>query len=212
VGRFLPVVLAATVMMACQSQTQAVATPSPSPIPTPHTAPTLAILQSSEAPAGLNVCVGSGPIDVYLATLSAANAPFADAAASQWADLLHQGARDGAIAIFAASTSACTVELGSAAGTRAITSFVAQFADEGEADRAWQAGVFGFVPPPVGEVATGLVRGPSTGLGLSSFTYERPSVRLACWRRSVFVAVVVASNLDAGAFKSATAAVDPRLN
>jgi hypothetical protein len=172
----------------------------------------VAILQSAEAPAGLSVCVGSGPIDVYLATLSAANAPFAEDAASQWGNLLQQGARDGAISIFAASTSACGVELGSTTGTKAITTFVAQFGDEGEADRAWQSGVFGFVPPPVGEVVTGLVRGPSTGLGLSSFTYERPSVRLASWRRSVFVAVVVASNLDAAAFRAATAAIDPRLN
>jgi hypothetical protein len=212
VGRFFPVVLAAAVIVACQNPTQAAPTPSPSPIPTPHTAPTVAVLQSAEAPSGLSVCVGSGPVDVYLATLSSANAPFASSAASQWGELLQQGARDGAISIFAAGTSACGVELGSAAGTRAITSFVAEFGDEGEADRAWQSGVFGFVPPPVGEVVTGLVGGPGTGLGLSSFTYDRPTVRLACWRRSVFVAVVVASNLDAATFQAATGVIDPRLN
>jgi hypothetical protein len=36
-------------------------------------------------------------------------------------------------------------------------------------------------------------------------------LRLACWRKSVFVAFVVVSNLDAAAFKAATAAVDARL-
>jgi hypothetical protein len=36
-------------------------------------------------------------------------------------------------------------------------------------------------------------------------------MRLACWRKSVFVAFVVASNLDATAFKTATAAVDAHL-
>jgi hypothetical protein len=35
---------------------------------------------------------------------------------------------------------------------------------------------------------------------------------LASWRRSVFVALVVVSNLDVNAFHAATGAVDPRLN
>jgi hypothetical protein len=56
------------------------------------------------------------------------------------------------------------------------------------------------------------VRGQGTGLGLSSFTYDRPSVRLACWRRSVYVALVAVSNLDVTTFQAATAAIDPRLN
>jgi hypothetical protein len=37
-------------------------------------------------------------------------------------------------------------------------------------------------------------------------------VQLACWHKSVFVALVVMTNLDATAFKTATAAVDARLN
>jgi len=86
------------------------------------------------------------------------------------------------------------------------------FDDEGEAERVWQSGLFGFVPPATGEVAPGLIRGTSTGLGASSFVYDRPSVRLASWQRSVFVALVVVSNLDATTFHAATGAVDPRLN
>jgi hypothetical protein len=57
----------------------------------------------------------------------------------------------------------------------------------------------------------GTARGTGTGLGLNSWTYDRPPLRLACWRKSVFVAFVVVSNLDVAAFKAAAAAVDARL-
>ncbi len=123
-----------------------------------------------------------------------------------------QGATEGAISVFAAGPSACSVELGATTSVKAMASFVARFADEGEADRAWQSGIFGFAPPPPGQLTSGLVRGTGTGLGISSFTYERPSVRLASWHRSLFVALVVVSNLDPNTFKAATAAIDPRLN
>jgi hypothetical protein len=95
---------------------------------------------------------------------------------------------------------------------KAAASFVAVFADEGQAERAWASGVLGFVPPAPGQAAPGLLRGTSTGLGLSAWTYDRPSVRLACWRRSVFVSLVVLTNLDPAAFKAVTAAIDARLN
>lgn len=182
------------------------------PSPTPHTAPTAAILQSGDVPQTLSVCLGSGPIDVYVATLTSSGAPLADKASSEWMQLVNEGARAGAISIFASTATACSAELGSTTSAKSIASFVAQFGDEGEADRAWLSGVFGFAPPPAGELVSGLTRGPSTGLGLSSFTYDRPSVQLASWRRSVFVAVVVAGNLDLSTFKAATAAIDPRLN
>jgi hypothetical protein len=35
---------------------------------------------------------------------------------------------------------------------------------------------------------------------------------MACWRRSVFVSLVILSNLDAAAYKAVTAAIDARLN
>ena len=196
--------------VACQSETHAVFSPVPSP--SPHTAPTAAILQSSDVPAGLNVCVGSGPIDVYLSVIAAADPTLSSRESDQWLQLRKQGATTGAISVFAANASACTAELGATTNVKAMTSFVAWFADEGEADRAWQAGVCGFAPPPPGQLTPGLNRGTSTGLGLSSFTYDRPSVRLASWRRSVFVALLVVSNFDVTTFKAATAALDPRLN
>jgi len=151
-------------------------------------------------------------MDVYLSVLAGADAAVASRLSEQWSVMQTQGATDGAISTFARNPTACRAELGAATSVQAISSFVARFADEGEADRAWQSGTLGFSPPPPGLLLPGLTRGTSTGLGLSSFTYDRPSVRLACWHRSVFVALVVVSNLDLGAFKAATAAIDPRLN
>ena len=196
--------------VACQSDTHAVFSPVPSP--TPHTAPTTAILQSGDVPAGLNVCLGSGPIDVFLSVLGNADPALGSTQTTQWQILRQLGAKSGAISLFTSDPSACKAELGATGNTKAMASFVAEFADEGEADRAWQAGLFGFAPPPAGEVSPGLTRGASTGLGASSFVYDRPPARLASWRRSVFVALVVVSNLDVNAFHVATGAVDPRLN
>ena len=194
----------------CQGETHAVFSPVPSP--SPHTAPTVAILQSGDVPAGLSVCLGSGPIDVYLSVLSGADAALAARESNLWQQLRDQGAIAGAVSVYAANPTACKTELGATTTVKAMTSLVFQFRDEGQAERAWESGVFGFAPPPPGQVSPGLIRGTGTGLGQSSFTYDRASVRLACWRRSVFVSLVVVSNLDLNTFHAATAAIDPRLN
>jgi hypothetical protein len=212
VGRLITVIVVAALMAACQTTVAPVAVPSPSPSPTPHATATAAILQSGDAAPGLNVCLGSGPIDVYLATIAQSDSVLAARASNQWAQLRLLGAQDGAISLFTSNASACNAELGATTSVKAMVSLVARFADSGQADRAWESGVFGFTPPPPAEIVPGLTRGAGTGLGLSSFSYERPSVRLACWHRSVFVALVVVSNLDLNTFKAATAAVDARLN
>jgi hypothetical protein len=206
----LSLALVMMMAMACQTETHPVFSPEPSP--TPHAAATSVTLQSNEVAPGLNVCLGSGPIDVYVSVLAGADPTLANRVSDQWLQLRSEGASAGAISVFAATPSACNAEFGATAGVKAMASFVAQFANEGAADRAWQSGLFGFAPPPAGEVVPGLTRGASTGLGLSSFTYDRPSVRLASWRRSVYVALVVVSNLDVTTFRAATAAVDPRLD
>jgi hypothetical protein len=210
VGRLLWLLVGAMLLGACQTDTHAVFSPSPSP--TPHTQPTAAILQPADVPSSTSVCIGSGPIGLYLSTLTTAAPDVGAKDTAFWNQLLAQGAVAGAVSVYAADPSACSVELGATSNVKTITSLVVQFRDEGEADRAWQSGVFGLTPPPIGEVVAGVTRGTTTGLGLSSFVYSRPPVALACWRRSVFVALVVGSNLDTAAFKSATAAVDPRLN
>ncbi len=208
--RFVACLALAAFSVACQSDTHAVFSPVPSPMP--HTEPTMAILQSADVPAALNPCLGSGPVDVYVSQLAGGDATVAARVSTQWQELRAEGAEAGAVSVFAANPSACKAELGATGSVKAMTSMVAVFEDPGQADRAWQSGVFGFIPPPVAELVPGVTRGTATGLGLSSFTYDRPPVQLACWHRSVFVALVVVSNLDAATFKSATAAVDARLN
>ncbi len=188
------------------------ATPSPLPTPTPHTAVTQAMLQQSDVPAGLQPCPSSGPFDAYLASVQQANPSLAQKLTTQWQALKAQGATGAAIAMFAASAAGCNAELGASGAIKSMASFVVAFGDEGQADRAWQSGVLGFTPPVLGEVPPGVVRGTATGLGASSWSYARAPVLLACWRNSVFVAVVVAANLDTASFKAATAAVDAHLN
>jgi hypothetical protein len=204
-------ILALSALAACQSGTHPVFSPAP-PSPTPSNSPTSAILQSADIPSGLKVCLGSGPIDVYLVSLAHSDQALEAKVATQWQQLVNAGATSGAISLFAASPAACNAELGAISNVKSMTSFVAIFADSAQADRAWGSGVFGFVPPTPGEILPGVVRGSETGLGLSSWTYDRANVRLASWHKSVFVALVVASNLDAAAFKAATAAIDARLN
>ena len=207
--RLIAILALSALCAACQSNTHAVV--SPLPTPTPHTSPTAAILQSADTPAGLSPCLGSGPIDVYITSLAQSDAALAGRVSAQWEQLRIAGATAGAISVFTASPAACKAELGATSSIKSIASFVAVFDDPGQADRAWGSGVFGFAPPASGQILPGVTRGIGTGLGLNSWTYDRPPLKIACWRKSLFVAFVAASNLDVAAFKAATAAVDPRL-
>ena len=185
--------------------------PSPLPSPTPHTPAATALLQPADLPAPLQRCAGSGSMDDYISSIRPANGTLADRLATQWAQLKAAGATEGAISLFAADPRACGEELAAASSIQSATSLVIAFGDQGEADRAWQAGVLGFTPPVPGERPPGVDRGPSTGLCPSSWTYDRAPVRLACWQKNVFVALVVFTNLDASAFKAGAAAIDARL-
>jgi hypothetical protein len=211
VDRLIAILGLSMLIASCQSNTPVVVV-SPSPSPSPHAAPTEAVLQSSEVPAGLSPCLGSGPIDVYITTLANADANLAARVATQWEQLRVAGATSGAISLFASTPAACNAELATTSSSKAIAAFVAEFPDPGPANRAWEAGVFNFVPPAPGELPAGVTRGTGTGLGLSSWTYDRAPVHLASWQRSVFVALVVVTNLDAATFKAATTAIDARLN
>jgi hypothetical protein len=210
VARFISLVALSTLLVACQTASTPVSTPSPRP--SPRTTVNAAVLQPGEAPAGLTACPGSGPIAGYLANLKGTDPTLASRMSNGWQQLRANGAVDGAISLFTYDPTACTAELAMTAKTKAATSFVALFADEGQAERAWGSGIFGFVPPAPDQLAPGLLRGNGTGLGVSSWRYDRPSVRLACWRRSVFVALVLLANLDPASFKAVTAAIDARLN
>jgi hypothetical protein len=210
VGRFSIVVALVTLLAGCQVTSAPVATPIPSP--TPHTPVAAAALQGSDVPADLQPCPASGPIATYLTTIKASNPTLAQKLSVQWEALKKSGARDAAITLFAAVPTACAAELASTGTVRSAASVVVMFGDEGQADRAWQAGILGFSPPAPGELPPGVIRGAGTGLGDASWTYRNSPVLLASWRKSVFAALLVVTNLDDTAFKAAAAAVDARLN
>jgi hypothetical protein len=148
----------------------------------------------------------------YLTGIQASNPTLAQTLSAQWQALKRAGAQDAAITLFAADPGSCSAELAASGVGRSAASVVVAFGDEGQADRSWEAGILGFAPPAPGEVPPGVTRGKDTGLGDSSWTYANAPVQLACWRKSVFVALVVATNLDDTAFRAAAAAVDARLN
>jgi hypothetical protein len=151
-------------------------------------------------------------MDVYVATLAQSDANLGVRMGAQWTQLQAAGATAGAISLFASAPAACSAELAATSNAKSVVAFVAAFGDSGQADRAWNTGLFGFMPPAPGDLPTGVVSGSATGLGLSSWTYDRPPVQLASWHKSVFVALVVVSNLPAATFKATTATIDARLN
>ena len=208
--RLAALLFVVSTLAACQSS--AVATPAPTPVAALHSAVAQTVFQQTDVPAGLAPCSDSGTLGAYIAAVKAANASLGGSLASQWKALQGDGAAQASISLFAADPAACVSELGASGTIKSAASLVVMFADEGQADRAWQSGVFGFAPPAPGAAPPGITRGAGTGLGASSFTYVRAPVQLAVWRKSVFVAIVVFANLDPASFKAATAAVDARLN
>jgi hypothetical protein len=193
---------------------QMTSTPARAPVPSPttHTHATTAALQPADVPAGLRQCPGSGPLAAYLTSIGNLNPALGQKLSAQWNGLQKAGALDAAITLYAADQSSCADELAASGAGESAASVVVAFGDEGEADRTWEAGLLGFAPPAPGEVPPGVIRGKGTGLGDSSWTYSNTPVQLASWRKSVFVALVVVTNLDGTVFRAATAAVDARLN
>ena len=163
-------------------------------------------------PAGLPPCAGSGTIAGYIAALRGTNSELAGRMDTEWSDLRKRGATEAAVSLFAADPGSCTAELGAAANVKSAASLVIAFGDGGQADRAWQAGILGFTVPASSQQTPGITRGVSTGLGDSSWIYVQAPVQMAVWRKNVFVAVVVFTNLDAASFKAGAAAVNARLN
>ena len=170
------------------------------------------MLQSSDVPAELKPCPSSGSLDSYITSLQSSDPNLAQSLASQWQALKKAGATEGAIALFAADQTACTAELAARGTVKSAASLILAFGDEGEADRAWQAGILGFAPPAPGELPPGMARGPGTGLGTAAWTYDHSPVLLACWRRTVLVALLLTNNLENAIFKAAAAAVDARIH
>ena len=203
--------MTAAVLAGCTSPL-ASAPPSPLPSPTPHAPVASTLLQAADVPAGLQPCADSGSIESYITALRSSNAELANRLDNEWRDLQRTGATEAAISLFAADPASCAAELGAAANVKSAASLVIAFGDGGQADRTWQAGILGFSAPASGQQAPGITRGVSTGLGDSSWIYVQAPVQMAVWRRNVFVAVVVFTDLDAASFKAGAAAVNARLN
>jgi hypothetical protein len=203
-------ILAMTIVLAACQTTASPSAPSPSP--SPHNTVATAVIQPGEVPASLSKCPGSGPIAGYISALQASDATLAARITDQWQQLQAKGAKAAAIMLYAYNSGACNAELAATTDTKSLASFVVEFGEEGQAERAWGAGILGFATPAPDQVAPGILRGSGTGLGVSSWTYTNTQLRLACWRRSVFVSLVVLGNLDPGAYKAVTAAIDARLN
>ncbi|HEY2597152.1 MAG TPA: hypothetical protein VGJ79_01595 [Candidatus Dormibacteraeota bacterium] len=196
-------------LAACQPASSA---PTPSPAASLHNTVGTAVIQPGEVPASLSKCPGSGPIAGYITSIQATDAVLAAHIAGQWQQLQAKGAKAAALMLYAYNSNACAAELAATTDAKSLASFVVEFGDESQAERAWGAGILGFATPAPDQVAPGILRGSGTGLGASSWTYTNTQVRLACWRRSVFVSLLVLTNLDPGAYKAVTAAIDARLN
>lgn len=185
--------------------------PSPAASPSSHTPIADAGLKASEAPGGLAACASNGPLDKYILNLQATDPILAARLDSGWQLLQDHGATAAQISIYAADSAACAAELGTAKA-KSAASVIVVFSSEAQADQAWSAGVFGFVPPAPDQIAPGIKRGTGSGLGPSSWTYVRPPLWLASWQKSIFVSLLIMNSVDSPTFTAATAAVDARLH
>jgi len=197
----------------CLTGCEILGSSSPSPVasPSPHTPIADAGLKGSEAPGGLAACTSNGPLDKYILSLEATDPILAARLESGWQLLQDHGATAAQISIYAADSSACDAELGTSKA-KSAANVIVLFPSEAQADQAWSAGVFGFVPPAPNQISAGIKRGTGTGLGPASWTYVRSPLWLACWQRSVFVSLLIMNALDSPTFTAATAAVDARLH
>src|SRR5258707_8881767 len=118
----------AVLLAACQVSRTPVA--SALPTPTPHPPVMQTLLLTGDVPAGLNQCPGSGLFATYLGALKTANPSLAQKLGDAWQSLERSGARDGAIALYAADPSACSAELGASGTIKSAASLVIAVRDE----------------------------------------------------------------------------------
>jgi len=97
-------------LTACQNESQPAL--SPAPTPSPHIAPTVRDIAIQRCASTVNVCVGSGPLDVYLAVLESADPKLAGSCALSGSTFSSHGARAGAISVLAANPPHAKAELG----------------------------------------------------------------------------------------------------
>ncbi|MBO0838425.1 MAG: hypothetical protein J2P28_23315, partial [Actinobacteria bacterium] len=99
-------------------------------------------LQRRDVPKDLAPCSGSGSVNAYLKQLARQDPQGATTVRQGWAQLRHEGAADGAIAVYAVQSVDCTRVVGSGAGRLAST-LVARFDSDQAASDAYPKGAMG---------------------------------------------------------------------
>jgi hypothetical protein len=177
--------------------------------------PATGAIRGSDVPADWVRCDWSGSIGRYLPLAQKHDAGTADSVQRSWAAQQKVGATDAQITGYVASPSDCSSGVGQSAGASALTWTIA-YASAEDAHRGYEVGVLGFPTPDQQRVQTGLQVGPSTGLGLDSWTLTQtspgPPLFLAWWHQRSLVNFLVVVDLAATAANPIALRVDAHMH
>jgi hypothetical protein len=191
-------------LLACQAGTVGGGTPDPQQV----------AVGSGEVPGDLQRCPGSGGLDRYLSQLKPRNEAAYQALRDGWLQLQKEGAKSGAITLYAANTSGCTARLGTATG-RSVVNLVVAFPDDHAAAAAYQHGVLGFPTPAADEEVPGVTQGVATGLSEHAWVAQRSvggrNLYVAWWQDRALAAFLVTADLDATESTRVARAVQARI-
>jgi len=169
-------------------------------------------LQARDVSAEFKPCDPPSNIETYLKRLPTTS-QWRALLSSGWKQLQGEGADASAVTEFATGSDSCTAEPGSSS-SRSVMSVVARFSDDGAAQRAFQAGVFGFPTPGEDQLEPGLRQGVGTQLGAHSWlrqrTVDNRNVSVAFWQSHQFCIFVLASALDSVELQRTLVAIDGR--
>jgi hypothetical protein len=176
--------------------------------------PATGAIRGSDVPAGWTRCGWSGSIARYLPLAQEQDAASAGPVRSSWTAQQKVGATGAQMTGYVASGSDCSRGLGQATGPSALTWTIA-YASADDAHRGYEAGVLGFPTPDPGRVQAGLQVGPSTGLGLDSWTLTQtspgPPLFLAWWHQRSMTNFLVVVGLRVTAANPIALRVDARM-
>jgi hypothetical protein len=174
--------------------------------PSPASAADAAV-QQADLPAGLVKCDGSGPIDIFLASIQGTDEVSYRLISEGW-DAAKQDGADGAeVVLFSDSAGDCesvhhqpSGQIGAVSGPLVI-SIAIRFRNEASAALAYgRDSIMGFSRQVLQE-SPGVVEGKSTGLGRNSIVAAVSSVYAAMWQNRTFLLRLVTVNVDPDASK-----------
>jgi hypothetical protein len=201
-GRLVAGILAALVLVACQSSVA------------PPATPVQIGLQGGDLPGNLRRCQASGDVDGYLAFLQANGPQAHDELAAARKDLRAHGGEQAAVAVYTAQPPACAARLGTGAGT-SVSSIVVRFRDDGSAESAYRRGLLGFSTPSEDQEVAGMERGAATGLGQNAWVLDRAiagrTLIVAYWQHGAVTVLYLAVDADPLHAKQAIGMIDGRI-